>query len=557
MGKLNHLFGHKVFLIVAVFGAYVVPASTSFAAFVCSDEKYYPAVWHLEKGENGLEVFLGGKFARTGDPRVYVERASILVLQLHEGKDWARQPDLKCSGSECFKYERGCEVTLPELPISKERAAEINPHYQYQDVDEVAQSPSSCVEVGDDVWFVMGSTVCEGGGLVGGIGRFLPKTGKLEIRRPSVLMDSGASHLAYDGKSLWFGTERGCECLGAEPTHGLVRYDWEKDQVQTFAGTESGPCGFIVHDILADSGALWVATDLGLSRLDFQAETWRHYVPQPDKKPPMRETTCDATYKSLISFLPRGAADELIGDSFYAQFFSPLSRFRPNFVERYVRSMPPSRWGCEEMEFLASRMQNFKSLREELLKSPVPYGVHFDCIVRGFSGPGRGSDLDWRDFLLSKIGEPGGARAFSGALDSLKYFRGDAKVGDFLVQRLEKKPRLGDEALLLPVILGTAATPHLMNALDRQDLNEWDRNDVVEALERATHTFINPEGAEFTLPKDSDTLAYFEDPRLSMLSGREWSGESLSKIINHWKVWWGAHRAEYIHESAPSGRKKE
>jgi hypothetical protein len=131
-----------------------------------------------------------------------------------------------------------------------------------------------------------------------------------------------------DGTTLWLGASerRGC---GLRPL-GLIRYDWSRDTAHVFRGTDAGPCGFLVQALLLRGDTLWVATDLGVSRLRVASEDWdewTHYALTTDGEA-LEETACG----SLLAQVAEAAAapgGEALGRL--------LAEFRPKFAKRGMR----------------------------------------------------------------------------------------------------------------------------------------------------------------------------------------------------------------------------
>ena len=136
--------------------------------------------------------------------------------------------------------------------------------------------------------------------------------------------------MVSDGASLWLGISERLEC-GLRP-RGLVRYDWKRDLGHAFRGTDAGPCGFRVQDLLLRDDTLWVATDLGVSRLRVSPDDWdewTHFAPSSDGAA-LEETAC----ASLLAVVAEAAAAP--GDEEMGRW---LAEFRPKFVKRFRRGM--------------------------------------------------------------------------------------------------------------------------------------------------------------------------------------------------------------------------
>ena len=131
-----------------------------------------------------------------------------------------------------------------------------------------------------------------------------------------------------DGTTLWLGASERRAC-GLLP-RGLIRYDRRQDTTHAFRGTDAGPCGFLVQALLLRGDTLWVATDLGVSRLRVASEDWdewTHYARTADGDG-LEETAC----RSLLAQVAEAAAapgGEALGRL--------LAEFRPKFAKRGMR----------------------------------------------------------------------------------------------------------------------------------------------------------------------------------------------------------------------------
>jgi hypothetical protein len=136
-----------------------------------------------------------------------------------------------------------------------------------------------------------------------------------------------------DGTSLWLGVSERREC--ARRPRGLVRYDWRRGTAHHFRGTDAGPCGFLVQDLLLRDDTLWVATDLGVSRLRLSPEDWdewTHYAAPADSAA-LEETACAGALAAVAESAagPGGEALSLL-----------LAEFRPRFARRLKRGTRPA-----------------------------------------------------------------------------------------------------------------------------------------------------------------------------------------------------------------------
>ena len=137
-----------------------------------------------------------------------------------------------------------------------------------------------------------------------------------------------------DGDSTWLGVSE----PAAEGSRklGLVRHDWQRDVTHSFRGADAGPCGFDVHDLMLRGDTLWVATDLGVSRLRLSREDWdewAHYTRASDGSA-LEETACASVLSTVAE-----AASAPGGDALAAR----LAEFRPRFWKRHQRRAAAAR----------------------------------------------------------------------------------------------------------------------------------------------------------------------------------------------------------------------
>lgn len=136
-----------------------------------------------------------------------------------------------------------------------------------------------------------------------------------------------------DGESLWLGVSdrRG----GDVQPRGLVRHDWKRNAAHAFRGTDAGPCGFHVKDLMLRDDTLWVATDLGVSRLRLSREDWdewTHYALDTGGAR-LEETACASMLTAAAEASAMPGAEDL------ARW---LSEFRPKFWKRRRLGMRPA-----------------------------------------------------------------------------------------------------------------------------------------------------------------------------------------------------------------------
>jgi hypothetical protein len=503
-------------------------APAAWAGSVCYDEAFYPSVVRLDQTPAGLRAMLGGK---AGDQALPPKR--LPALKYDEVRGWTLEGPFECKEPDgCDRRSTRPGASVPAIALSKPEAVALRP--ELKEAEEIAQEIGAWTEHGGTIWFGVSFYEGEGTNGVGGIGRHDPKTGVTTLRRPKVIRDSSIDHIAHDGQWLWLATTGLHECTGRPPTHGLARYDWSADRLETFEGRDDGPCGFVVHDLALGPKYLWVATDLGLSRWDRRGQRWEHFVPDVATNPPMRAMTCEALYTSLLRTLPRVTVD--IG-SYYSQLFKPLKRFRPHFLGAYVAALRPAEWGCDELEFFAARAPDYATFKTTVLRFHPIGSPDIFCALSVF-GEKQTREPEWRDTLLAVL-ETSDFRRQLETLDLLRPFAGDAKVGGVLVRRLKTTPNPWREAELLPAIIGSRSVPVLFEALDRfKDGQQHIVLAIVVGLMRAAQTGITPDG---TLTK----IATGVEPDVCDILGCPLRDDTVTRVANHWRRWWDAHKQEY------------
>lgn len=339
--RLTHLrlFAYYIiiFVLFITFPHYVL------APDVCYDLSYYPAVGRLKATATGFTAFLTGKypggqiaFHRTEGWKVLVH-PNEAVLSPHE-RDMApfMAPPMDCS------WEIPVRFTLKEF----------QKFFPFKPAGLTSEA-CGCVEEGDFVWFGICHYDGEGFGGIGGVGRYNKRTRRVEIRKPRALIPWSVAPILREGNNLWVGTLGVHECLGHPPGIGLVRYDWKTGETEVFSGDRPGPIGFLILDLLLDGHDLWVATDLGLSRLDLRTLQWRHFVPDFSSSAGIVEKSPEDVYKYLFQTFPREEAYYRIR---FQQFVSLLAEHKRPFFEAYLRERPSVLSDCNIISSIAISM---------------------------------------------------------------------------------------------------------------------------------------------------------------------------------------------------------
>lgn len=153
-----------------------------------------------------------------------------------------------------------------------------------------------------------------------------------DARAAAALLGATVDVAVRHGSSVWMGVSERGGC-GVRP-RGLVRLDPARASTHAFRGTDAGPCGFLVHDLLVRGDTLWVATDLGVSRFRLSPDDWdewTHYAISADGAA-LEETACAALLTSVAEAAARPGGEEL---------GRWLAEFRPRFVRRLPRGLRP------------------------------------------------------------------------------------------------------------------------------------------------------------------------------------------------------------------------
>jgi len=319
----------------------IAVASTQvvYAGWPCSIDHAYPEVSELRVEDGKLVAILGTYFAQTKDigspdrPRYLIEHPR---LSTSVGGKWERNG---VSGPPDSWYRRGEQCI--DAPVDEQaawKAAHGNVPFSKGSHDWFNQQISSCATDGRFLWGGISFYEGERGWGVGGLVRQDIETGAVEIVRPRQLIDGSTGPLAYFANNLWMGDTWFGECAGPSSGEGLKRLK----QYDDFYGAEEVPevCGFAIRDFQEFDGALWVATELGLSKLtDDDGLTWTNFVPDLNHPELMRQVSCEALYEELLksSRLAKTTGFD-IGNAFDV-FWERVSTLRPEFARSYLRKL--------------------------------------------------------------------------------------------------------------------------------------------------------------------------------------------------------------------------
>lgn len=315
---------------------FILFASTTHAAFTCNDDSFNPAVYKITKLEDGIEIRLSGIYAKAEADNPAVRMSKILnkpppslspALQWTINKGWKYIDHKKCD--YCSSSHSGdCSVKIPNWVNQPQ--AEID---NWPMTHVIVEKASKCVVEGDDVFF--GINFYEGEGYTGngGFGRYNVTDNKADVHHLPELSDIPIHKVVWDGTNLWAATTKNYECSGNPPSIGIVKYDWANKILNKVINDKDAPCGFVVNDLLIAHGYLWVATDIGISRLHLENKNWKHYLPERQIPFNVIEASCVATYNKVLSYQPKDIIFSGDRTSYYENFIKNIKEHRPEVIK--------------------------------------------------------------------------------------------------------------------------------------------------------------------------------------------------------------------------------
>jgi len=296
------------------------------AYMVCYDTTFHPAVSRLEATSDGVRAILAAGY--TG----HVDMQADSLAWSPRG--WRRDEVRACTRDTCTREAR-CSEAIPEIELSFEefqrRRPDLGPVWDHI---EIEQRVGPCVREGDVVWFGIVFYQGEGTSGAGGVGRYDTRSKQLEVHRPAELNDASVFQIAKLGDELFLGTTHEYECVGYPPGAGLLRHQWSTNETRR----ELRVCGLVPSDLLVRGDEIWVATDLGLSRIS--EDQVENFVPDPTDDRLMRPVACSAVYDHLLDTLPNREINPASGAP-RDQLFFALAEHRPWESDRYLRARLP------------------------------------------------------------------------------------------------------------------------------------------------------------------------------------------------------------------------
>ena len=283
------------------------------------DSSLLPQVYALDVVDGQIRAIVG-------------EKASVI---LGEDDEWTVGPSAELPVEHTSVYGETCMTpALDEDWLSAYRATALrDPNFE--------QQIGVCASGSGKRWGGISFYGDEGIWGVGGIVEENTTTGAVRYYRPRALLDYSTSHLTYFGNRLWIGTAHYGEC-GTEVGNGLVSAYFSNDSM--YAGWAFDSCGFLVSDMLVHSDALWIATEMGLSKVTISNDRykkfeWINFVPTANERQPMREVSCDELYEELFRSPDLASAPSNDSGHPYSLLWNRVSRLRPNFAWQYVRKL--------------------------------------------------------------------------------------------------------------------------------------------------------------------------------------------------------------------------
>ncbi|GEM_PF-6712471 len=410
-----------------------------------------------------------------------------------------------------------CRQRVPYTPPPRSEAVALRPHLR--NGNSIAESPGPCVSVDGVLYFGLAFYEGEGEDGVGGLGRYDPASKTLEVRRPEWLRDKSIAALATDGKTFWLGVEQQYE--GATEPQGMARYDWDSDRLQPLV-RDDAPCGSSVSDILLRGSTLWVTTDFGLSRLDLGTGRWSHTALQHDMR--FHPIDCHEHYRRLVeSYLDRPWDYEI-----EHHVLEEMARLDAGALREILFARNPAGHAV-----LGAVVRNFAELKKYAIDRIRKPGQLQQVLDRYAAN--RYDEREWHDFALMWAKE-------HHHLEHLRYLRGDDAVFDYLASLTAREEREARDAIeMLPWIDSKRAIPLLRELLTREWKDPRMVPGVIEALERAAHLRIEPDGTRTPLAANSDTPEYADEEFSAFDRGRL-EGADRARLIAQWQQWAASRR---------------
>lgn len=330
--------------IIAVATALLVDISTASAGWPCSIDHAYPEVAELRIEDGRLIAILGNYFSvKQASERPDGGEGHLLKyphLSLSVGGKWESE-GLGDRPNWWSSLDSSC-MAVPSDPEGAWQAKHGQLPYRKDAGDYFDQSVTSCASDGQNLWGGISFYGGEGYWGAGGLAKKDLESGKVEFVRPLPrrFINGSTGPIAFYANSLWMGTYGNGECGGPASGGGLKKLVHYRSLDHYVVEDVPEVCGFAIRDFQEFDGALWVATELGLSKLvDDDGPQWTNFVPALERPDLMRQITCDDLYVELLQSkrLAETAGFD-IGNAFDV-FWKRVSTLRPKFATRYLREL--------------------------------------------------------------------------------------------------------------------------------------------------------------------------------------------------------------------------
>jgi hypothetical protein len=328
---------------VSLFGLALFYAASASAGWPCSIDHAYPEVSSLDVENGKLVATLGTHFFSRKEKveisgtvhEVYVREFPRLIMSATG--DWERL-DVVNRVDDWYGTGKQCIETTPDPQAAKEFRQ--SPYVGESEYDWYNESIQSCASDGEYNWGGITFYDSEGGWGAGGFVRQHLETAAIEYVRPRELLTRSTGPLAYFAGELWFGQTFLAECAGPPSGTGLKQLVFH-DYSESYRVKEVPEvCGFAIRDFQEFEGELWVATELGLSRLTEQdGLRWTNFVPDMSGSSLVREVQCDDLYAELLSSKTFAGTEGFDLGYAFDDFWERLSELRPEFVRQHLREL--------------------------------------------------------------------------------------------------------------------------------------------------------------------------------------------------------------------------
>jgi len=298
------------------------------AAFSCGINGGLPSVAALYVQEGQLRAIVG--------PIVFVPDRGEFVgkqLALNDNGAWKLLDEVIVPRRQESLYSEEClAAPVDEAWIMDYKGIpELGKNFQ--------QNIGACASDGESEWGGISFYGAEGSWGVGGLVRKDIASGRISYHRPSQLTYESISHIAAFAGNIWIGTAHFGECGSQGVASGIRRF--RPDYRITGALSVAEICGFAVNDFVEHDDALWVATELGIARLEKtdKAHEWQNYVPDLSAPELMRPVSCNELYDEILRSDGLAAANATDSGEAFDAFWRRLSQLRPGFISQHLRKL--------------------------------------------------------------------------------------------------------------------------------------------------------------------------------------------------------------------------